>query len=180
MYRNLLAALFGGLVLLAGPAWAGDGDGKLAGPLKAFAPLLGKTWKGEFKGSTAKKPLVDVARWERALNGQAVRVLHSVNDGMYGGESLIVWDAKRKTLAYWYFTTAGFRTEGTMTHEKGQWVGRETVIGGAGGITEVKSTTRLLPDGRLQVKAEYFKDGKSGGSREVIYKVAPKAKVVFK
>ena len=53
----------------------------LAEQLKPFAPLLGKTWKGEFKNSTPEKPLFDVARWVRALNGKAVRVLHSVYDG---------------------------------------------------------------------------------------------------
>jgi hypothetical protein len=168
------------LTLTAGLAFASDGEDNLAAPLQSFGPLLGKTWKGEFKDSTPEKPLIDVARWERALNGQAIRVLHSVNDGVYGGETLITWDAKKKTLGYWYFTTAGFRTEGIMKHEGGQWIGHETVEGAVGGITEVKSTTELLPDGRLQVKAEYLKNGKWGEAREVTYKLAPEAKVIFK
>jgi len=53
--------------------------------LEPLRPFLGKTWKGHFKDSTPEKPQVDVARWERALNGKAVRILHSVNDGVYGG-----------------------------------------------------------------------------------------------
>ena len=158
---------------------AGD-TAQLAEPLKPFAPLLGKTWKGEFANSTAEKPLFDTARWERALNGKAVRVLHSVNDGVYGGETIIIWDANKKSLAYWYFTTAGFRTEGTMKHEDGQLIGHEIVAGAAGGITEVKSTSKLLTDGRLHVKAEYLKDGKWGVGREVFYKETPQAKVTFK
>ena len=164
----------------AGLVVAGDAADSLAEPLKPFAPLLGKTWKGEFKNSTPEKPLFDVSRWERALNGKAVRVLHSVNDGIYGGETLITWDAKKNTLAYWYFTTAGFRTEGTMKHEDGQFTAHEIVAGAAGGITEVKSTSKILPDGRLQVTAQYLKDGKWGDGREVIYKEAPEAKVIFK
>lgn len=148
--------------------------------LKPFAPLLGKTWKGEFANSTPEKPMVDVSRWERALNGKAIRVVHSVNDGMYGGETTIIWDAEKKSLVYWYFTTAGFRTEGTMKHEDGVISGQEVVKGGAGGISEVRSTTKLLPNGRMHVKAEYVKDGKSGDSREVEYVEAPDAKVVFK
>ena len=60
--------------------------------LEPLRPFLGKTWKGEFKNSTPDKPVVDVMQWERALNGKAVRVLHSINDGEYGGESFIVWD----------------------------------------------------------------------------------------
>ena len=166
-------------VIVGRLALAGDTP-TLAEPLKPFALLLGKTWKGEFANSTAEKPLFDVARWERALNGKAVRVLHSVNDGVYGGETIITWDANKKSLAYWYFTTAGFRTEGTMKHEDGQFVAHEVVAGGAGGITEVKSTSKLLADGRLNVKAEYLKDGKWGVGREVFYKESPQAKVNFK
>jgi hypothetical protein len=157
-----------------------DSSDTLAEPLKVFAPLVGKTWKGEFKSSTPEKPVFDVSRWERALNGQAIRVLHSVNNGAYGGETLILWDGEKKALTYWYFTTAGFRTEGTMKPEKGGWSAHETVHGAAGGITEVRSTSKLLDDGRLQVKAEYRKDGKWSGGREVTYQVAPDAKVVFK
>jgi hypothetical protein len=180
MNRSIRVLLSCTLILTTSFAFAEDSEAKLSEPLKPFAPLLGKTWKGEFKDSTPEKPVFDVARWERALNGQAIRVLHSVNDGMYGGETLITWDATKKTVAYWYFTTAGFRTEGTMKHEGDQWVGQETIIGAAGGVTEVKSTSKILPDGRLQVKAEYLKDGKASGSREVTYKPAPDAKVIFK
>ena len=78
-------------------------------------PLLGKTWKGVFPGSTAAKPVVDVSRFELALNGQAIRVLHSINAGDYGGESLIVWDKAKDSLVFYYFTTAGFYTTGTLT-----------------------------------------------------------------
>jgi len=63
--------------------------------LEPLRPWLEKTWKGEFKNSTPEKPIVDVARWERALNGKAVRVLHSINDGVYGGESLVMWDEEK-------------------------------------------------------------------------------------
>ena len=46
----------------------------LAEPLKPFQPYLGKTWKGQFQSADASaQPTYDVARWERALNGQAVQ-----------------------------------------------------------------------------------------------------------
>src|SRR5215470_1937995 len=88
------------LALLTAPLSLAGSPDQLDEPLKPFAPLIGKTWKGEFKKSTPENPLFDVSRWERALNGKAVRVLHSVNDGIYGGETLITWDANKKTLAY--------------------------------------------------------------------------------
>ena len=88
--------------------------------LEPLRPWLGKTWKGEFKNSTPDKPTVDIARWERALNGKAVRVLHSINDGVYGGESIVTWDEKKQAVTYHYFTTAGFMTIGTMTFKDGK------------------------------------------------------------
>src|SRR5262245_36975858 len=74
--------------------------------LEPLRPLLGKTFKGEFKESTPEKPRFDVARWERALNGKAIRVLHSVNDGVYGGESIVRWDETKQAVTFHYFTTA--------------------------------------------------------------------------
>ena len=67
-----------------------------------------------------------------------------------------------------------------MKHEDGQWIGHEIVAGAASGITEVKSASKILADGRLLVKAEYLKDGKWSDGREVQYKEAPEAKVIFK
>src|SRR6187397_1221034 len=91
-----------------------DETGKLDEALEPLRPFLGKTWRGEFKNSTPEKPVFDVSRWERALNGKAIRVLHSVNEGAYGGESIIMWDKEKQVVAYHYFTTGGFTTTGTM------------------------------------------------------------------
>ncbi|MGH9362123.1 MAG: hypothetical protein ACRD2T_09415 [Thermoanaerobaculia bacterium] len=148
--------------------------------LEALRPFLGKTWRGEFKGSTPEKPRVDVSRWERALNGKAVRILHSVNDGAYGGESLVVWDQAREKLAFYYFTTAGFYTTGTMTFAGGKLTSHETVAGSAGGVTEVRATHEIRPDGSLVSKSEHLKDGKWIPGREVVYREDPKAEVKFK
>jgi len=107
--------------------------------------LVGKTWRAVFPASTPDHPVVDVSRFELALNGQAVRNLHSINDGEYGGETLIVWDEAKQALVYHYFTTAGFYTVGTMRAEDGAIVSHELVTGSAGGVTEVKATSRVLP-----------------------------------
>ena len=58
-------------------------------PLKSY---IGKTFKGEFSNSTPEKPVFDVQHWERILNGKGIRITHSVNNGEYGGESIIMWD----------------------------------------------------------------------------------------
>jgi hypothetical protein len=148
--------------------------------LEPLRPFVGKTWRGSLAKPGAEKPVVDVQRWELALNGQAVRVLHSVNDGEYGGESLIIWDKERKGLGYWYFTTAGFYTSGGFEAAQGVLVSREQVKGNADGISEVKGVHRLLPDGRLHVKTQYLKAGQWVDGRDSYYVEDPKAEVRFK
>jgi hypothetical protein len=148
--------------------------------LEPFRPFLGKTWRGEFKNSTPDKPTIDVARWERALNGKAIRVLHSVNDGVYGGESIMRWDNEKKQIVYNYFTTAGFTTSGTLTWANGKMIAVEKVAGSSEGITEVRSTYELRADGVLHNKSEYLKGSEVSGGREVFYKEDAKAEVKFK
>lgn len=75
MTRQRLALLLS--IGLAPAAAAAEMHPKLS-PLR---PLLGKTWRGSLEKPGSAKPVVDVQRWELALNGQAVRVLHSINDG---------------------------------------------------------------------------------------------------
>lgn len=148
--------------------------------LQPLRPLLGKTWKGEFKNSTPEKPVVDVERWERALNGQAVRLTHSINNGAYGGETLFIWDEKKKAITYHYFTTAGFTTTGTLEVADGKFITHEKVEGDSDGITEVRATSEILPTGEFHVKAEHLKKGEWSPGHEVTYKVDPSAEVIFK
>ena len=143
-------------------------------------PLLGKTWKGPFPNSTAEKPMIDVSHWERALNGKAVRIVHSINNGEYGGETLILWDTEKKSLVYFYFTTAGFRTTGTMAFKDGKITSHETVAGSAEGVTEVRATSEIRADGTLHVKSEYFKNGQWTPGHEISYREDAKAEVLFK
>ncbi|MGE0455103.1 MAG: hypothetical protein AB7O37_08640 [Vicinamibacteria bacterium] len=177
MKKSKLGAGLLALALLAAarPALAGMNP-----QLAPLAPFLGKTWRGVFPDSTPEKPNVDVSRFELVLNGQAVRNLHSVNDGHYGGESIIYWDKAKETLVYYYFTTAGFYTSGTMRGENGTLVSHETVTGNANGITAVRGTSRLLPDGRLHVKTEYQKGDQWTPGRDMHYVVDEKAVVRFK
>ena len=152
----------------------------LAENLKVFKPFIGKIWKGEFKNSTKEKPVIDVARWERALNGQAIRVLHSINNGEYGGESIILWDAKQQSVVYYYFTTAGFYTHGTMKFEKNKFISHEYVTGNQNGITEVKGTGEITADGKMVSKSQYLQNGKWVDGHEAVYVEDATAQVVFK
>ncbi|MDZ7335105.1 MAG: hypothetical protein ONB32_08085 [candidate division KSB1 bacterium] len=148
--------------------------------LKPFLPFVGKTWRGEFADSTAKEPMVDISRWELILNGQAIRVMHSLNNGIYGGETIIMWDKEKEKLVFFYFTTAGFYTTGTFTLEGDRFISHEMVTGNQNGITEVKATGELLPDGRMHSKSQYLQNGKWVDGHEIFYKEDPTARVVLK
>lgn len=148
--------------------------------LKVFEPFLGKVFKGEFANSTPDKPMIDVMKLERAMNGEAVRILHSVNDGAYGGETILIWDQSTEKLRYWYFTTGGFHTTGTMEADAKKWTASEKIGGNAGGVSEVRSVTEILGDGKMTRKAEMLRDGKWGPGHTIKYVESPKSEVKFK
>ena len=58
-----------------------NGQKLLSKNLKPFQAFISKTFKGEFANSTPEKPVYDISRWERVLNGNAIRIMHSVNNG---------------------------------------------------------------------------------------------------
>lgn len=167
-------------VLLVRANVLADETNSLAKGLEPLRPFLGKTWKGEFRNSTPEKPRFDVQRWERALNGKAVRVIHSVNEGAYGGESIIMPNPKTSAVEFHYFTTAGFITRGTMEVEGRKLITHEEVTGDANGTTKVKGTTELLPDGSMRVRTSYFKNGAWEEGRDMTYKETPSAELRFK
>lgn len=167
-------------VILIAAAGSATAQEELAEPLKAFKPYIGKTWKGEFANSTPEKPIFDVSRWERALNGQAIRILHSVNNGEYGGETIIFWDKQKASLVFYYFTTAGFFTTGSTKFEDGKMISHEYVTGNQDGVTEVKSIGEFMADGKLLSKSQYLQNGKWVEGHKVTYVEAPEAQVIFK
>jgi hypothetical protein len=168
-----------GAVAMAFPLSAGDPP-SLDLHLEPLRPWIGKTWKGEFKNSKPDKPTIDVARWERALNGKAVRILHSINHGAYGGETIVRWDEAQQAVTYHYFTTAGFMTTGTMTFKDGAIHTHEVVRGSTAGVTQVRAQMEMRPDGTWHIKTEQLKDGAWQSGRETTYREDATASVVFK
>jgi len=136
--------------------------------LKPFEFLLGNTWKGTFSDSTPENPMVDVARWEAILDGKVLRGSHSLNQGSYAGETMLIWDAKKNSLVYFYFTNAGFYTQGTMKLEKGRIVGHEYVTGHES-ITEVKAEMTPLKAGGYMVVSSYLSGGEWVTGHEAVY-----------
>lgn len=146
--------------------------------LEPLRTLLGRTFRGEMPDDG--RVAIDISRWERALGGRAVRNLHSVDEGEYGGETIIFWDEDAQAVGAWYFTTAGFRTRATLTFEPGRVVSHERVTGNKNGITEVRGVTEIRPDGTLHTRAEYLKNGEWVPGHSGVYREDPSAEVRFR
>lgn len=174
--------LFVVLILgIAGPLPAASASAEpLAPELEVFRPFLDKVWRGELNAQQPGKTSIDHSLWQRALNGTAIKVIHSVNDGEYGGESIIFWDKSKKSLAYYYFTTAGFYTYGTMLFDKANQslVAEEKVENNTSGITMVRSVSRLKAN-ELTTSSEYLQHGKWVKGHAATYVESKDGKVQF-
>lgn len=161
-------SLFFALCLCIFSSFANETASNLDKELEVFKPYLG-TWQADFKVPEGAKKIQDVGRWERTLNGKAIRTMHSINEGEYGGESMIFYDSKKKSLVFYYFTTAGFYTKGTITVlSPTQFVAYEDVTGSKDGITKVKSTSDLKDD-KFIVSTSYLKKGEWTKPEQRIY-----------
>ncbi|WP_404343622.1 hypothetical protein [Pseudoalteromonas mariniglutinosa] len=166
------------LLLLCVSTFAFADTAELNDKLAVFKPYLG-TWQADFTISAEKPPVQDISQWQRALNGMAVKTLHSINNGEYGGESVIVWDEKKQSLVFYYFTTAGFYTQGTMkVLSPTQFIAYENVTGSKEGITKVKSISEFKDD-KFIVATSYLKKGQWTKAEQRTYTRSDK-KVIFK
>ena len=189
MFRLCLYVLTFGLLVathLTQPAFAGPATpvitehGSLAPELEPFRPFIGKTYRGEYKDSKSDQVAVDISQWERALNGQAVRILHSMDEGKYGGETILFYDQKQKKIRFYYFTTAGFYTEGEAEFDGTTFISREKVTGNANGITDVVFRARFDAQGTLATESEYLKGDTVAMTSTAEYRVVEGVKPVFK
>jgi hypothetical protein len=149
--------------------------------LEPFRPLLGKTWSGAFPERPDGTSMVDVVRYERVLNGMAVRAVHSINDGVYGGETLFRWDAIGEQLVFHYFTTQGFVTKGVIRrNDDGSFTSIEDVENPAqaDGVTRVEAEFRIEAE-RLVVASTYFRGDTSEPGHAAVYRPTSERDVVF-
>lgn len=123
----------------------------------ALTNLIGKSFKGTQIGAS-KNPQIDIQTWSWALGGNAILIAHALADGSYGGDSYVYKDAATGGLVYVYITSAGFRTEGTITlAEDGSFIAEEDVLGHPS-ITKVRSTSHMTPDGPGTMRSEYLEN----------------------
>lgn len=177
---GLMIAL-GFLTLTAAGAVAGEDEKALAPDYSALAPLapfVGKTWRGEGQDPDGAV-FVDVSRWDWILGGRAVRIVHSLNDGAYGGQTTVFPDPETGSLKFHYVTTDGFVTEGAADVTGGSFISREKVTGHPT-ITEVRATARMDAAGKVMTTtSEYLKNGEWVPGNMIRYVPAPEAELVF-
>ncbi len=166
------------LLILPFIIYAEDND-RMSEHLESILPFLGKTYKGEFLNSTKDDPKYDVSKWERALNGNAIRILHSVNNGEYGGESIIMWNSEKESLMSWYFTTGGFYTKALVKIEGTNITSIEDVTGNNNGITKVKSIIQLRQNGGFENRSKYLMNNIWVDGHRILYEEDPNASVIF-
>ncbi|MDX1539665.1 hypothetical protein [Arsukibacterium sp.] len=168
--------------LLIGATAVAEDSPSLHPKLEVFRPFLGQYWQGNLAEPGSEKPVIDRSHWSRALNGQAIKTVHSINHGEYGGESFIFWDDAKNSLAYYYFTTAGFYTHGTMQFnpQSGEIIALENVENNQNGITQVKSHSKIMPDGSLQVRSSYLQNEQWVEGHSAVYQPVAPQEILFK
>ena len=166
--------------IIAGSAWSQDAPEAAAeNPLGILEKFVGKTWKSDVSQPGAAQKLYDVSRWEWTLNGAAIRIRHSLGDGIYSGETLMTWDHRAKTFAYLYATTGGFFTRGTMKADSTYFESTEVIVGNADGILGIQSSGELLPDGSLRIISASRKRSGWMDADTTIYVVDPAAEIII-
>jgi hypothetical protein len=169
------------ILVFANAAKAGE-EPELHPQLEVFRPYLETYWIGDVSQPGSATPSIDRSYWQRALNGQAIKTTHSINDGEYGGESMIFWDEKKQSLVYYYFTTAGFYTHGTMHFDADDNTleAYEQVENNVNGITAVKSFSIFNQhDGTLNTRSEYLQNGQWQPGHRVSYRLSGPLHIIF-
>ena len=134
-----------------------------------LADFVGRTFRGEPTQSSAES-VADVQLWLWSDDGEDLIIKHRLEDGSYGGDSIVTHDASSGKLAYVYNTNAGFSTHGDFTlSDEGTWEAIEEVTGDSE-ITKVRSRGHIRADGALISKSEYFKNGEWVPGNSFVYR----------
>ena len=161
MRRRLSGLLIGALLLAGAPTASVAQDlpaaeARSEDPFRPLFPLIGRSWRGTGVGPDAVE---DVARWDWAVGGHAVRVVHSVNGGVYGGETLIFPDRDSGQLIFHYFTSGGFHTTGAMRQTGPDVLEITEAVHGLDGLEQLRSTLTVGGDGTYRTRGLVEQDG---------------------
>lgn len=160
MRRAMMALAAGIAALTAGlPAMAQDlpaAEARAEDPFRPLYPLIGRTWRGT---NITQEGVEDVVRWEWAVGGHAVRAVHAVNGGVYGGETLVFADRDTGRLIFHYFTSGGFHTTGEIVPAADGSLEIAEAVHGVDGLESLRSTMRINADGTYETRGLVERDG---------------------
>ena len=142
-------------------------------------PFIGNTYKGDFINSTKENPMFDVLSFERALNGNAIKVIHSVNNGEFGGETMVMWNPEKGGLQSWYFTSAGSLTIQNVQIKKDTFISIENVERNQNGITKVKTIFEVLHGDQIKKRTKYLMNNLWKDGSQTLYNTVNGLKPVF-
>ena len=151
----------------------------LSDHLIEMKPFIGNTYKGDFINSTKENPMFDVLSFERALNGNAIKVIHSVNNGEFGGETMVMWNPEKGRLQSWYFTSAGSLTIQNVQIRKNTFISIENVERNQNGITKVKTIMEVLNEDQIKKRTKYLMNNMWKDGSETVYNKINGLKPVF-
>ena len=151
----------------------------LSDHLIEMKPFIGNTYKGDFINSTKENPMFDVLSFERALNGNAVKVIHSVNNGEFVGETMVMWNPEKGGLQSWYFTSAGSLTIQNVQIKKDTFISIENVERNQNGITKVKTIIEVLHGDQIKKRTKYLMNNLWKDGSEIIYNKINDLKLMF-
>ena len=151
----------------------------LSDHLIEMKPFIGNTYKGDFINSTKENPMFDVLSFERALNGNAIKVIHSVNNGEFGGETMIMWNPEKGGLQSWYFTSAGSLTIQNVQIKKDTFITIENVEKNQNAITKVKTIIEVLHGDQIKKRTKYLMNNLWKDGSETLYNKVDGLKPVF-
>lgn len=152
--RSLALAVFSAALALSGPGHALAQDIPAAARtgqalFDPIRPLIGQTWRGTGAGPNRA---TDIMRWDWVVGGHAVQVIHAVNGGVYGGQTLIFPDKDTGRLIFHYFTTGGFHTTGFIEPGPDGSIDIDETVHGLDGIEQQRSRGRFGPDGSYHTR----------------------------
>ena len=148
--------------------------------LFGFDKFLGKKFQGEFYNFTKENPLIDIIYFERILNGEAIRISHSVNHGEYGGEYIIAWNSDKGKIESYYFSTGGEIRVSSIDIFNNEISIKEDFSKNKNGIQKVKKIFRLDAEGSLENNIKYMINNMWIKSHEMIYSRNDSAKIIFR
>jgi len=152
---------------------------ELSKHLSGLQNFIDKKFKGEFYNSTKEKPLFDVIHFERILNGSAICISHSVNDGEYGGKYIIIWNSDIGKVESYYFSTGGeIRVSKARIHNE-EIIIEDDYLKNKNGIKKVKKTYKLNDIGYLENHIEYLMNNLWVKTYEINYVENDSVKIIF-